>query len=248
MNRITRLSVSLAVLAGVGGAARLSAQQIVAYGAAEAGGLGSSLYLLGASASGAGAGWHPVVSAEGYYLSFRSGPSTTTHNSVFAPSIGMKYQTATGATQGRIGYAWVSSSVDVPTTVSAFPIAAQSKNGAFVVAQHDYWGTGEHTGQLIGSYNFGNEFLWARGRAAHRVGMPASPLMLGGELGFLGGGKPPAGVSKTWGFFVGPMVSLNATPALKFDLSGGYRANTSTPNNASGYAELDFVYLFPALR
>lgn len=248
MNRTTRLSVSLAVLASVGGAARLSAQQFVAYGAAEAGGLGSSLYLLGVSASGAGLGWHPVVSAEGYHLTFRSGPGTTTSNNVFAPSIGLKYQTAVGAAQGRIGYSWVSSSSDVPTTVGAFPIAAGSKNGVFAVGQYDYWGTGEHTGQLIGSYNFANAFLWARGRAAHRVGMPTSPLMLGGELGLLGGGKPPAGVSKTWGYFVGPMVSLNATKALKFDLSGGYRANTSTPNNASGYAELDFVYLFPTLR
>ncbi|HVX41900.1 MAG TPA: hypothetical protein VHB25_20230 [Gemmatimonadaceae bacterium] len=244
MNRTTRFSVSLAVLASVGGAARLSAQQFVGYGAAEAGGLGSSLYLLGVSASGAGLGWHPVASVEAYRLNFRSGPGTTTSNNVFSPSIGMKYQTATAATQGRIGYSWVSSSVDIPTTVSAFPIPAESKNGVFVVAQHDYWGTGEHTGQLIGSYNFANEFLWARGRAAKRMGAPTSPVMLGGELGFLGGGNT-AGVSKTWGFFVGPMISLNTTKALKFDLSGGYRANTSTPNNASGYAELDFVYVFP---
>lgn len=238
--------VRRAVLAGavtLTAAWTAGAQQIVTFGSAEAGGAGSSLFLLGASASSGNVGWSPVVSLEAYRLNYRSGPGTTTSNNVFSPSVGMKYQTTTGATQGRIGYAFVSSSTEQPVTVGAFPIPASSKNGVFVSAQHDYWGTGEHTAQLLGSYNFGNEFLWTRGRIAQRMGGVDSPVMLGAEAGFLGGGEN----TKTWGFFVGPTLGYRATQALRFTAAAGYRASTSASGNGTGYAKLDFVYILPKM-
>jgi hypothetical protein len=227
--------------------ARLGAQSVVGYGAAEAGGRGSSLFLLGLSASGAGTGWQPVASIQAYRLSFltRVGTSTsttTTTNNVFSPAVGLKYNTGVGATQFQVGYAFVNSSTENPVAVGTFPIPAASKNGVFVTAQGDYWGTGEHTAQFIASWNFGNEFLWSRVRAAQRIGGTDSPVMLGAEAGLLGGGT---GAKDTWGFFVGPTLGFRVTPDFRLTLAGGYRANTSTPNNASGYAKVDFVYLFP---
>lgn len=220
-----------------------SAQQIVTYGSAEAGGFGSSLFFLGASASSGNLGWSPVVSLDAYRLSYRTGPGTTTSNNGFTPSVGLKYQTATGSTQGKIGYAIVSSSTETPSTVGIFPVAAQGKNGVVVSGQHDYWGTGEHTAQLIGSWNFANDFLWSRARVAQRIGAADSPVMLGAEGGFLGGGNG----TKTWGYFVGPTLGLRATNALRFTAAAGYRASTGTPSNGTGYAKIDFVYLFPKM-
>lgn len=235
---------SVLVAAALIAVARIAgAQQIVGFGSAEAGGAGSSLFLLGVSGSSGQIGWSPVVSLEAYRLSFRSGPGVTTSNNVFSPSAGLKYQTATAATQARIGYSFVSSSGDTPTTVGIFPVPASSKNGVFVAAQHDYWGTGAQTAQLIGTWNFANDFLWTRARVAQRLGAADSPLMLGAEGGFLGGGNN----NKTWGFFVGPTLGFRATPDLRFTAAAGYRAATGSASNGTGYAKLDFVWILPKM-
>src|SRR5438876_8349841 len=110
MHRTFRWTGLVAGIALAGGAFRAGAQQVVLFGSAEAGGLGSSLFLLGGSVSGKGLGWQPVASLEGYHLTFRSGPGRTTSNDVFAPSAGLKYNAGDGAAQVRVGYAFVSSS------------------------------------------------------------------------------------------------------------------------------------------
>lgn len=221
-----------------------SAQQVVTYGSAEAGGAGSSLFFLGASISSGTIGWGPVASVDAYRLQYRSGPGTTSSNNVFMPSAGLKYQTAVGATQARVGYAFVGSSTDTPTSIGAFPFPASAKNGVFVTAQGDYWGTGRQNAQVIGSWNFANQFLWSRARASQRIGGADSPIMLGGEVGFLGGGDNG---TKTWGFFAGPTVTFRATPDLRFTAAAGYRTNTSPSGNGTGYGKLDFVYIFPKM-
>ena len=53
----------------------------------------------------------------------------------------------------------------------------------------DHWGTGSPLGyQLLGSYNFGSESYWTRGRVTTRVA-DRSPgqVRLGGEVALLGG-------------------------------------------------------------
>src|ERR1043166_5356666 len=103
----------------------LGAQQLVPFGAAEAGGRGSSLFLLGLSASGKGAGWQPVAQIEGYHLTFRtrtgtgaSAVTSSVSNDVIEPSVGLKYGTSESATQFRVGYAFVNSS---SSTVGVVP-------------------------------------------------------------------------------------------------------------------------------
>ena len=239
-----RHSALIAAVAIASAAQASAAQQIVTYGSAEAGGAGSSLFLLGASMSSGRVGWSPVVSVLGYHLTFPSGPGTTSSNNVFAPSAGLSYQTTVGATQAHIGYAFVGNSTATPTTVGGFPFPASSKNGVFTTLQGDYWGTGERSAQFIGSWNFANQFLWSRVRAAQRVGGVDSPVMLGGEAGYLGGGDNGA---KTWGFFAGPTVTFRATPDLHFTAAAGYRANTTGTSVGTGYAKLDFVYILPKM-
>lgn len=244
MNQNSRLRVLITAAALVGSASVAGAQQVVAFGTAEAGGLGTSLYLLGVSASPKGLGWVPTGTLEGYYLRLPNGLGGTTTDWVFDPSVGLKDAMRTGAIQARVGYSLVSSSVTFGGgfPASTFPIAASSKNGVFVVGQGDYWGNGDQMGQVIASYNFGNEFLWSRLRGAQKLS--GSNVMLGGEVGYLGGGNIP-GVSKTWGYFLGPLVSYQFTPAFRGTLFGGYRNNTTSGSIASGYLGIDGVYIFP---
>src|ERR1043166_1833294 len=224
MHRTFRWTGLVAGIALVGGAFRAGAQQVVVFGSAEAGGLGSSLFLRGGSVSGKGLGWQPVANVEGYHLTFRSGPGKTTTNDVLAPSAGLKYNVGEGAVQARVGYAFVSSSTGTPATVGVFPIPSASKNGVLAAFQGDYWGTGAQTAQLIGSYNFANEFLWSRVRAAQRIGAADSPLMLGAEAGFLGTNK----TSGNWGWFVGPTIGYRVMPELRLTAAGGYRTSTAS--------------------
>ena len=246
MNKNSRVRIFITSAALLGSVSVVNAQQVVAFGTAEAGGLGSSLFLLGLSASGSGMGWQPTGSLEGYYLRLPSGAGTTTTDWVFAPSVGLKDGMNGGAIQARVGYSFVSSSVNsggaFPT--STFPIPTSSKNGVFVVGQGDYWGNGNQMGQVIASYNFGDEFLWSRLRGAEKLS--GSHVMVGGEVGFLGGGESDVpGFTKTWGYFLGPLISYQFTPAFRGTLFGGYRNTTGTGGIASGYLGVDGVYIFP---
>ena len=249
MNQNSRLRILIAASALLSAGATAGAQQLVGFGTAEAGGLGSSIYLLGLSASGKGMGWQPTGTVEGYYLRLPTSGSSTITNWVFAPSVGLKDNVTGGAIQARVGYSFVNSSVDFGNTTGfptgTFPVPTTSKNGVFVVGQGDYWGNGNMMGQAIASYNFGNDFLWSRLRGAEKLNN-TSPIMIGAEVGYLGGGTSPnPGFTKTWGYFLGPLVSYQFTPAFRGTLFGGYRNNTNSGSIASGYLGVDGVYLFP---
>ena len=222
------------------GAAPAAAQQVVGYGSAEAGGAGSSLFLVGASLSPGGIGVQPVAGAQIYHLNYPIGGGSTASNNVFAASLGLKNQSAVGAMQAGVGYAWVSSSTNTPAAVGTFPIPAQSKNGVFATVQGDYWGTGAHTAQFIGSWNFANDFLWTRVQGAERIGDVDSPLSAGAEAGVLGGGLSGA---KSWGFFVGPTLGVKVSQQLRLTGAVGYRAETSPRSIGTGYAKIDFVFV-----
>lgn len=239
---MNRLSLGTLVLAAsvVCGVVPAAAQQVVGYGSAEAGGAGSSLFLLGASLSPGGVGIQPVAGAQVYHLNYPAGGGSTASNNVFAASLGLKNQSTVGAVQGSVGYAWVSSSANAPVAVGTFPIPAQSKNGVFATAQADYWGTGEHTAQAIGSWNFANNFLWTRVRGAQRIGDVNSPVSVGAEAGVLGGGNSGA---TSWGFFVGPTLGLKVSQQLRLTGAAGYRAETSPRSFGTGYGKIDFVFV-----
>lgn len=235
-----RLTAGL--FAAVLGAAapRTASAQLVVFGSADAGGQGSSLLLAGLTVSPGRIGVQPIVGLQAYHLTYRTGPgAATTSNDVIAPSLGLKSQNANSAVSLSGGYAFVSSSTRVPALAGPYPIPAAPKNGAFATAQGDWWGSGDRSGQAIATYNFANEFLWSRIRGAHTVGMKTSPLMLGGEAGFFGGGTG----TKRWGYFLGPIATYKVTPQLKVGGGAGYRANTSSGSYSSGYAKVDFVWV-----
>ena len=248
MNQNSRLRIVIAAAALIGSSAVAGAQQLVGFGTAEAGGLGSSLFLLGLSASGRGMDWQPTGTLEGYYLRFGGGSGSTVTQWVFAPSVGLKDAMKGGAIQARVGYSIVNSSTNFGNTTfpsGTFPVATGSKNGVFVVGQGDYWGDGNMMGQAIATYNFGTEFLWSRLRGAEKLSN-GSPIMIGGEVGYLGGGTSDVpGFTKTWGYFLGPLVSYQFTPAFRGTLFGGYRNTTNSGGVGSGYLGVDGVYLFP---
>jgi hypothetical protein len=141
------------------------------------------LALAGISVSPRGEGWAPVGGLSAYYLQFPSGNDDTSIISV-TPSVGIKNNFGTGSAQFRIGYSFQ----DREEGEFALPAFTESGGDGFVnSAQLDYWGTGSWSAQAIGSYNWGSESLWTRGRLAKRlfnVG-DAGSLSLGGELAYL---------------------------------------------------------------
>lgn len=124
----------------------------------------SDVYLVlgGVSVSPTRSGWSPVGGVTAYWLQYPNGTGNQDVTSV-TPSIGLKNSFGTGAFQARVGYSF-SNKDDVPLVN-----AEASGSGVVNSAQVDYWGTGAMSAQAIGSYNWGSEAFWGRGRLGFRV-------------------------------------------------------------------------------
>ncbi|MBA3891281.1 MAG: hypothetical protein H0X64_12205 [Gemmatimonadaceae bacterium] len=214
------------------GVTDLRAQQIVPYGAVEASGFGNGVALIGLGIGTGRAGWGPVANVSALAVRIRdaAGDGFRTETALSA-AIGVRYASMTAATSILGGYTFVEEGV------SGSQVGGR---GATATVQHDYWGTGERMAQLIGTYNFGAEYLWSRAKATQKLS-PISPLSAGGELIVQGGGS---GSNDSWVAQFGPVLQFFATERLRFDLSGGV-ALRNRDQPASGYARLEFV-LIPA--
>lgn len=154
-----------------------------AVGVAEVDTEGTLLLLAGVSASPGGMGIAPLIGVQASHLSY---DVVDTRNTAFTvrPYVGLRSGYEGGSLYGTVGYAFSNRDTD-----AAFPIAADRGSGVVVSGGLDHWGTGSPLGyQLLGSYNFGSESYWTRGRVTTRVA-DRSPgqVRLGGEVALLGG-------------------------------------------------------------
>lgn len=205
------------------------------YGAAEVDDDDVVFFLLGSSWSPGGLGWKPYVGVTGYNLRFPTG-SGTTSRSVITPSVGVIHAMPTQSLRFGVGYAFSDEDVASPVLVGA-----ESGDGVIGSFGWDHWGNGGHALQLLGSYNFGTEFLWTRGRAAKRL-TPTSPLFVGGEAALLGDTE-----SSTFIAQFGPTLEWRFNPQFRIGGSAGLKTGVSNVSGSAVYGRLEFLWL-PAAR
>jgi hypothetical protein len=239
----------MALFAWAAIASSAEAQQIVGFGAAEFSGHRRSVQLLGFAVSSGLPGWSPVLTVTGLRFTFPVtdvlGTTTTEDRLAIAPSLGMRYQTETRSTGVHVGYIFVQDDDEV-SPITGSPVGSAS--GVFATFQHDYWGHGEKIAQLIASYNFGGNYLWSRAKGGVRFPNLTSPLYVGGEVIFQGGGRDTdLGIPNTWVLQAGPVVMFQLTPNFRLDLSGGVRVPIDDPADepVGGYGRVEFVALLP---
>jgi hypothetical protein len=241
---------ALVALAGVASSA--GAQQIVGFGAAEFSGNRRSVQLLGAAVSSGLPGWSPVFTITGLRFTFPAiDPVTldeeTADAFAVAPSLGLRYQTETRSTGVHVGYIFVDDDDDF-TGIAGSPVGGS--DGVFATFQHDYWGRGERIGQLIATYNFGAQYLWSRAKGGVRFPSITSPLFVGAEVIFQGGGgDEDIDDDETWVLQAGPALMFQLTPNFRVDLSGGVRVPVEDPadEGTGGYGRIEFVAVLPRL-
>lgn len=180
------------------------------------------VYLVhaGVSVSPRVEGWTWIAGVSAHWLQYPI-PShldndATRSITAVVPSVGIKNGFNGGSFSARVGYSF--SDRDDDTTVPVFTEAGS--DGVVNTAQLDYWGSGSWAAQAIGSYNYGSESFWGRGRLAKRlfsVG-DAGSLSLGGEAAYLTSDNYDA--TKVGGvvmFNPGRGTQLNAAIGRKLD-------------------------------
>jgi hypothetical protein len=241
----TKRIVSLAA-ALVLGATTAHAQALATFGSAEIAGYGEGSALLGTSLSTGHQGWGPVGTLIGQTYRYRNG---NTHNQAWAlsPSIGLQYSMPTGAVQGMVGYSFVSDDNIANTGVVAGSQFG-GRNSAFVSAQVNHWGTGEHGVQWIGNYAFENQYYWTRLRLNQRFVTAPNPIYLGIE-GVLQGSQKETRTANgalliptQTRYQVGPTIEYRITNDFRVGASAGYRGgNNNYPG--TGYGRIEFLAL-----
>ena len=226
---------SLASLLTLGLAIAAGAQSIATFGSAEAAGFGEGSALLGSSINTGHQGWGPVGTITAQTYRYRSGANTHAQAYALSPSVGLINIMRGGSIQGGVGYTFVHA--DGP--VNVLGVEGGSKNGVFVSAQGNYWGNGENSAQVIGSYGFASDYYWTRGRASHRLAPSATPVYLGAEVVVQGSQKFVPAATR---YQFGPTLEYRFTPQFRMGMSGGYRGGN---NNAAGtgYGRVEFLVL-----
>lgn len=144
------------------------------------------LLLGGVSASPGGKDIAPVLGVQAYHLGYDNGSNSRTNNFVIKPYVGLKKGYDGGEVGANVGYSF--SNKDVSGFVSS--VVPDEGDGVVVGANWDYWGRGNDPMgyQLLGSYNFGSEGFWGRGRVTRRISAAgASQRRFGGEVAYLSG-------------------------------------------------------------
>ena len=244
MNSTTRFT-SLALGLSVAFASTAGAQSLATFGSAEMAGFGEGSALLGTSLSTGRQGLGPIAGLVGQ--TYRYQETQTTHAQAYAisPSVGLQYTMPTGAVSGSVGYSFVSTQFEQVVTGGQLG----GTSGTFVSGQANYWGNGENSAQVIGSYGFKSEYYWSRVRAAHRLAPSAQPIYAGAEFVLQGtqqgyivnSASGLRGPSQTR-YEVGPTIEYRISPEFRVGASAGLRGgNNSTPQ--SGYAHIEFLLL-----
>lgn len=233
------LGISFALASSAG------AQALATFGSATLAGFGEGSALLGTSLSTGRQGLGPLAGLVGQTYRYRDTQNTHAQAYAISPSVGLQYTMPTGAVSSSIGYSFVSTDFD--RVVSGGELGGSS--GAFVSGQGNYWGTGENSAQVIGSYGLKSQYYWSRVRAAHRLAPAAQPVYVGGEFVLQGTqrGYINNQLTRTRGpsetrFEVGPTIEYRISPEFRVGAAAGLRGgNNSTAQ--SGYARIEFLLL-----
>jgi hypothetical protein len=235
--------LGLAVAVGMTTTARVSSAQGLHpsfYGSAEADTRHSQFYLLGMYVGMGGLGWSPYFNVNGWALHFRPNRNTTATStlSAISPTLGLAYAGRTGGVSAGVGYTWVHN-----PNVAAPGAQGGGSNG--VTASFGAYNNGSgrrsmHT-QLLSNYNFGSQYLWARGRASVPFGSSMShPARIGLELVGQGGGKNGNTSNE---FQVGPTLEYAWSPQFRTTGVVGYESvggSSFTSRDNAAYFKLEF--------
>lgn len=155
-----------------------------AIGVAEFDTEGTMLFLGGLSGGPGGLGLKPRVGLQAYLLRYDQGAGSA-NVTVVKPYVGVRNAFKGGSVSANIGYAFATKEV-----TGAFAPDAGG-DGVVLSGGWDQWGTGGPMAyQLLGSFNFGTESFWGRGRVTRRLGAALSSgrqRRFGGELAYLAG-------------------------------------------------------------
>jgi hypothetical protein len=193
------------------GATSASAQWgTTGYGVAEYDTQQTLLLLAGLSATPGGPGWAPLLSLQGYYLTFDGG-SSRTNETVIKPAVGMRYGFTDGSYYATVGYAFSNRSNNNVT-----PIAGTERGRGVVLSGGVDLNPrpGPWNFQGLASYNLGSENFWGRVRTTTRLGNGSgTTTRIGPEVAFLSGNGYSAwqpGLVLTWQTAGGQSVGLGA--------------------------------------
>lgn len=233
MQAFTRRSILAgAALALTLSSTRADAQAI--FGAAELDSDDVAFFMLGGSWNPAGMGLKPFISVVGFNLRISPNGGTLTRN-VVLPTVGLINVMPDQSLQVGVGYAFSDEDVNDPLL-----IPAESGEGVVGSFGWNYWGTtGRRAAQLLASYNFGQEFLWTRGRFALPL-TPTSPLWVGGEAAIFGGGDADQYIAQ-----LGPTIEWRFNPQFRVGASAGVKLGLSNvPGFGSpAYGRVEFLWL-----
>lgn len=186
MNGKNRLgTMAMVMLLAVAGARDVAAQWSAGtFGVAEYDTKQTFLALAGVSASPKGQGVKPLIGLQAYYLTYDAG-STRKNSFTVRPSVGLTNNYGQGDVYATVGYAFASNNDEGPV------VASDRGDGTVVSAGWDHWGVGVGAPlayQVLGSYNFGSESFWTRGRATVPMSQSgSSSTRFGGEVAYLSG-------------------------------------------------------------
>jgi hypothetical protein len=241
LNRHRNAVLALAALAGLMVIGRTADAQTQLrpsfYGSAEADTRNTQFYLLGMYVGMGGLGWSPYFNINGYVLHYPVLGTQRTLSAV-APTVGLAYASRTGGVSFGVGYAWVHNpNVGAPGAESGGSNGVTASFGAY---QN---GTGRrplHT-QLLSNYNFGSQYLWARGRGSVPFGYSVEhPARIGLEVVGQGGGKNG---NTSNSFQVGPTLEYAWTPNFRTTGVVGYKSVGGTflaNRESAAYFKLEF--------
>ncbi len=240
--------LALAALTGLSVIGRTAEAQISQfhpsfYGSADVDTRHSQFYLLGMYVGVGGLGWSPYFNINGYALHYRLNRNIANSDrtlSAVSPTIGLAYSGRRSGVSFGAGYAWVRN--EDPGAPGA---EGGGSNGvtASVGAHHTGTGSRPLRTQLLSNYNFGSQYLWARGRGSVPFGYSRRhPARIGLEVVGQGGGQ--AG-RKSNSFAVGPTFEYAWTPNFRTTGVVGYKSvggPSFTSRESAAYLKLEFSF------
>lgn len=225
--------LALGLTAGVAGA---SDAQLVAYGSAEADSRDQAVLLLGADMQPMDADNGPIGSLMAYRLWFAGEGGTRTIDAAY-PSVGYFVNSGGTRLQAGIGYLFLGS--PEPAALGA---PGGGREGVMLNATASTR-FAPIRAEVGGSYNFGDQYLWIRGRGSRPLGIAwyAGAAFLGAEVIYQGGGVD----SDFHAFQIAPYLQAPLTTNLVGTLAAGWKTDDLPRTRGGGfpYLRLEFSYL-----
>jgi hypothetical protein len=208
------------------------------YGSAELDSRHSQFYLLGMYVGVGGLGWSPYFNLNGYALNYRPIPGNTETSTLSAvsPTVGLAYASRANGVSFGAGYAFVhNENPGAPGAEGGGSSGATASFGAY----HNGAGRRAMRTQLLSSFNFGSQYLWARARTSipFRAGS-----RIGAEVVGQGGGKDG---NTSNSYQVGPTFEYVWTRQLRTTFAAGWKSvggSLFADRENAGYLKAEFSF------